>query len=81
MSFTAVSAATTILSNAMKAIDSLREQAKSSKDASLKDNISKLFDSLLDLKAAVLRVEEENAELKAKVRKRNCRRRPLSQMS
>ena len=67
MSFTAVATATTILSNAMKALDSLREQAKSSKDVSLKENINKFFDSMLDLKAAVLRVAEENAELKAKI--------------
>jgi hypothetical protein len=64
MPLTAVAAATTILTNAMKALDSLREQAKGSKDANLKENISKLYDNLLDLKAAVIRVEEENSELK-----------------
>ena len=68
MPLTNVAAATQILANAMKALDSLREQSKGSKDISLKENISKLYDSLLDLKAAVLRVDEENAELKAKVR-------------
>lgn len=64
MSLTTIAAATGILSNAMKALDSLREQAKGSKDGALKESISGLYDSLLDLKAAVLRVAEENAELK-----------------
>jgi hypothetical protein len=64
MPFTTVAAATTILANAMKALDSLREQAKGSKDAALKESISNLYDNLLDMKAAVIRVEEENSELR-----------------
>jgi hypothetical protein len=64
MPLTTVAAATTILANAMKALSSLREQAKGSKDAALKDNISKLYDSLLDLKEALIRVSEENSELR-----------------
>jgi len=64
MPLTAVAAATTILANAMKGLDSLREQAKGSKDAALKENISNLYDNLLDLKAAVIRVEEENSGLR-----------------
>jgi hypothetical protein len=64
---TNVAAATQILANALKALDSLREQAKGSKDATLKENISGLYDSLLDLKAAVMRVADENAELRGKV--------------
>ena len=67
MSLTAASAATTILSHAMKALDSLREQAKGSKDAGLKENISRLYDSLLDLKAAVIRVDEENSDLRRRI--------------
>ena len=46
-------------------LDSVREQAKGSKDAALKENINQLWDLSLDLRAAVLRVGEENAELKA----------------
>ena len=57
-----------ILANSMKALDSLREQAKSSSDLTLKANISTLYDSLLDLKAAVLRVEDENTELRQALR-------------
>jgi hypothetical protein len=64
MSLTAVAAATQILANASKALDSLREQVKGSKDAALKENISKLYDHLLDLKAAVNRVEDENSQLR-----------------
>jgi hypothetical protein len=65
---TKVAAATQILANSMKALDSLREQAKGSSDLTLKANISTLYDSLLDLKAAVLRVEDENAELRQAIR-------------
>jgi hypothetical protein len=64
MSLTAVSAATQILASALKGLDSLREQSKTSKDAALKEGISKLYDTFLDLKAAVIRVEEENSGLK-----------------
>jgi hypothetical protein len=68
MPLTNVAAATQILANALKGLDSLREQSKGSKDSALKENISILCDNLLDLKAAVLRVEEENSELKGRLR-------------
>jgi hypothetical protein len=68
MAVTNIGVATQILANALKALDSLREQSKASKDSALKENISKLYDNLLDLKAAVLRAEEENSELKARIR-------------
>lgn len=64
---TTVTAALEILSKASKALDSIREQSKSSKDATLKENISKLYDEFLDLKASVLRLTEDNAELRAKL--------------
>ncbi|SRR6266481_2151986 len=64
---TNIAAATQILANALKALDSLREQAKGSKDATLKENISKIYDSLLDLKAVVVRVQDENAALQRKI--------------
>lgn len=67
---TNVAAATQILANAQKVLDSVREQAKGSKDATLKENISKLYDNLLDLKAAVLRLQEENAELRRMTERR-----------
>ena len=67
MTLTSVSAATGILSNAMKLLDSVREQAKGSKDLALKESISNLYNDLLDLKAAHLRVEEENADLRRQI--------------
>lgn len=71
MALTTVTAATQILANALSALDSLREQAKGSKDATLKENISKLWNDLLDLKGAVLRVEEENSSLKRMIEEQN----------
>jgi hypothetical protein len=68
MALTNVAAALQLLSNALKAMESLREQSKSSKDLSLKENIGRLFDTLLDTKSAVLRVQEENLGLKARIR-------------
>jgi hypothetical protein len=68
MPLTNLAAATQILANGLRALESLREQSKSSNDSTLKENISKLYDTMLDLKSAVLRVEEDNAELRAKIR-------------
>jgi hypothetical protein len=67
MTLTSINAATGILSNAMKLLDSVREQAKGSKDLALKESISKLYNDLLDLKAAHIRIEEENAELRRQI--------------
>src|ERR1700674_5693490 len=64
MVLTSIVAEPHLLADALKALDSLREQAKGSKDAALKENISRLYDNLLDLKAAVIRVEEENSDLR-----------------
>jgi hypothetical protein len=64
MALTEANAATQILAKAFGGLGSLREQAKSSKDANLKENISKLYDDLLALKEVVIRVTDENAELK-----------------
>lgn len=51
----------------MKLLDSVREQAKVSKDLALKESISKLYNEMLDLKAAHIRIEEENAELRRQI--------------
>jgi hypothetical protein len=67
MSITSVAAATGILGNALKLLDSVREQAKGSKDLALKESISNLYNDLLDLKAAHIRIEEENAELRRQI--------------
>ena len=60
-------AAAQILSNTMSALKAVRERAQSSKDTDLKDQISTLFDNLLSLKEAVMRLTQENDELKRKV--------------
>lgn len=67
MALTTVGAALDLLTKASKALDSLRERAKTSKDAELKENISNLYDRFLDLKETVLRIKEENAELRRTV--------------
>jgi|ERR1039458_7156637 hypothetical protein len=64
MELTTVAAAMDLIGKASKALDSLRERAKTSKDAELKENISKFYDDFLDLKAVILRLTEENAELR-----------------
>jgi hypothetical protein len=64
---TTVATATSILSNAMNAMKVLRERAQSSKDRELKDEISDLYDTLLSLREAVMRVAEENKELKLRI--------------
>ncbi|MGC1222872.1 MAG: hypothetical protein WA872_13875 [Candidatus Sulfotelmatobacter sp.] len=51
----------------MKLLDSVREQAKGSKDLVLKENISNLYNDLLDLKAAHVRIAEENVELRHQI--------------
>ena len=65
MNFSSVGTALELLSNASKALQSVREQAKTSKDAALKENISKLYDDFLDLKEVILRLKEEVDQMKA----------------
>jgi hypothetical protein len=67
MTLTSISVATGILTNVLKLLDSVREQAKGSKDLALKESISKLYNEVLDLKAAHVRVEEENADLRRQI--------------
>jgi hypothetical protein len=65
---TNASAAMSMLANSQKMLESLREQAKTSKDTNLKETISSFYDSFLDLKAMLLRLVDENATLTAKLR-------------
>jgi hypothetical protein len=65
MAISSVGTALDLIAKASKALDSVRERAKTSKDAALKDNISNLYDDFLDLKAVVLRLTEEVNALKA----------------
>jgi hypothetical protein len=61
-SVTIAAAAAQILSNTLSALNAVRERAKSSKDTDLKDHISTLYDNVLSLKEAVMRLTEENGE-------------------
>jgi hypothetical protein len=63
MALTSTVAALELLAKASKALDSIREQSKTSKDSALKENISKLYDDFLDLKAVILRLTEEISKL------------------
>jgi regulator of replication initiation timing len=63
MSITAAAAAQ-IVSDALKALNAVRERAKTSRDSALKEQISALYDTLLPLKEAVIRFTEEITELK-----------------
>ena len=60
-----LNAALDLISKSSKLLDSVREQAKTSRDAALKENISKLYDDFLDLKAVILRLTEEVNALRA----------------
>jgi predicted RNase H-like nuclease (RuvC/YqgF family) len=60
-------AASQILSNTMNALKIVRERAQMSKDNDLKEHISALYDSLLSLKEAVMRLTQENDELRRKI--------------
>ena len=64
MSITAVAAASQIISEALKALNAVRERAKTSNDSAIKEQISTLYDGLLSLKEVVIRLSEENAEVK-----------------
>ena len=57
-------AASQILSNTLNALKVVRERAQSSKDNDLKEHISALYDNLLSLKEAVMRLTQENDELR-----------------
>lgn len=64
---TSVVVAVDLIGKVSKVLNSVRERAKRSKDAALNENISGLYDDFLDLKAMVLRLTEENAELRGKL--------------
>jgi hypothetical protein len=66
-SLSAAAAASQILSNALSSLKVLRERAQTSKDSDLKGRISDIYDTVLELKEAVMLVTDENKELKRKV--------------
>lgn len=64
MSLTTANAALQIVAKAVDALNAVRERARTSKDTELKTHISTLYDELLALKETVVRLTEENAELR-----------------
>src|SRR5579864_3204145 len=64
MSLTAANAAIQILAKAMDALNAIGERSRTSKDGELKVHISALYDELLALKETVVRLTDENAELR-----------------
>jgi hypothetical protein len=64
---TATTIAAQVLSNTLAVLKTVREQAKTSKDADLKSHISDLYDSVLSLKEAVMLVTDENNQLRARI--------------
>jgi hypothetical protein len=64
VSITSANAAVQILSKAMSALNGARERAQTSKDTDLKSHIATLYDDLLAVKEAVIRLTEENTQLR-----------------
>jgi len=62
MSITAAAALQTV-TDTLTLLNVVRERAQCSRDADLKGHINALYDSVLSVKEAVLRLQEENAEL------------------
>jgi RNase P subunit RPR2 len=77
-SMTTAVAASQIISEALKALNAVREHAKTSKDSDLKEHISTLYDNLLSVKEAVLRLTEENTDLKRQIEEKQSVRRDSS---
>jgi hypothetical protein len=64
---TAATTATQLLANAMTALNAARERAKVSQDTDLKVHINTLYDELLSLKEILMRLTDENKELRHKI--------------
>jgi hypothetical protein len=64
---TATTIAAQVLSNTLAVLKTVREQAQVSKDAELKSRISSLYDSVLELKEAMMMVTDENNQLRHRI--------------
>lgn len=64
---TVAAAAMQTLNNALGAMKAAKDRSKGSKDTDLKEGVSTLYDALLDLKEALMRLTDENTELRRKV--------------
>src|SRR5579885_2250226 len=60
-----------LLNAAVSTAKNVRDIAKDSSDSTLKNEISSLYDALLDIKARVLDLDEENRSLKAQLVAKN----------
>src|SRR5580692_2196588 len=58
------SLALSLTKNATEALNALRERSKTTKDLDIKDQISALYDNVLELKEVINRLLDENKELK-----------------
>ncbi len=56
--------ALSLTKNTTEALKALRERSKASKDLDIKDQISTLYDNVLELKEVISRLLDENKELK-----------------
>jgi len=77
---TVAAAAMQILNNALGALKAAQERAKGSKDLELKEAISTLYDELLSLKEALMRVTDENNFLQRKIEQMEAAQREKPQL-
>lgn len=61
---TSVATALEIVGKAWKALEAVRERAQTSKDADLKSRIGELYDDFLALRSIIVRLTDENSELR-----------------
>ncbi len=62
-----VATALQILRDTMDVLNRVRERARRSKDTDLKDQISTLYDHVLSLKEAMVRLTDENDRLRRRI--------------
>jgi hypothetical protein len=71
----AVLSVTSLINNVLTSAKSVRDIAKQSSDTALKEQISNLYDTILDVKDRVLELHEENRSLLEQLAKRGSVRR------
>lgn len=67
MDFSTVATVGGLVNAAVSTAKTVRDLAKDSSDSKLKNEISSLYDALLDIKAKVLEIDDENRSLKAQL--------------
>jgi hypothetical protein len=66
-SISVASFALSLTTKATEALNALRERAKTTKDLDIKDQISTLYDNVLELKEVISRLLDENKDLKRQI--------------